>query len=81
MIREIAKCKVTISSAFRCREYNEKVGGKSGSIHMYEAAVDLVFDYLDEKVRIYEFLDKYWNGGLGWYEKHIHIDTSRRRRW
>ena len=70
-----------ISSGYRCRKHNKEVGGSENSAHLYECAVDLVFESDKSKLAAYKVLNKVWDGGLGLYNTHIHLDKMRRRRW
>ena len=70
---------VTITSAYRCPEYNKLCGGASQSWHMQGYAIDfVVMGVASYKVR--DLLIKWRNegtfkGGVGRYSTFTHVDT------
>lgn len=77
------KEQVIITSACRCKSYNELVGGSKASKHKLGIAADIVvlntepyhvYDYLNVK-----YFDRY---GIGKYEEFTHIDVrGNKARW
>lgn len=72
--REFVGHPITPSSAYRCDNHNEAVGGSVRSQHPKGRAIDLpvhdpkaLYDFLCEK-----YPDKY---GFGLYDTFVHIDT------
>ena len=71
--------KAVISSAYRCKEHNKKVGGSSGSNHVKGKAVDICFYKGDEKVPAKEVCCKaqdFGFKGIAYIDKwHVHLDN------
>ena len=67
---------IRINSAYRCPDYNRQIGGASNSQHTTGRAADLAGTHLAELAEKYFF-----DGGIGLYTNHIHVDTGPRRRW
>jgi uncharacterized protein YcbK (DUF882 family) len=67
---------VTITSAHRCAQHNDAVGGSKNSQHLRGRAADIVvFDVAPNKVQNYllrVYNDQY---GIGRYDHFTHIDT------
>lgn len=82
-IREHFNKPVTITSACRCYEYNEAIGGAYGSKHKQGIAADIVVkDIAPEQV--YNFVDNHMpdRGGIGLYESFTHVDVRQKKaRW
>lgn len=75
-----------VTSGYRTRPYNKRVGGVKGSQHLTASALDLC----SREFTPAQLADKYLelvhagvipDGGLGVYPGWIHIDTGRARRW
>jgi len=66
---------VHITSACRCDEHNEKVGGKPNSQHKLGRAADIIVNGIepDEVARFAESIMK--SGGVGRYSTFTHLDT------
>lgn len=71
---------VIINSAYRTPAYNEKVGGADRSMHVEGKAIDIQVSGKTPK-QVYDYFDKFWQGGLGLYKTFVHIDTGNKRRW
>lgn len=77
---------VTITSGYRCDEYNAKVGGGEYSQHLYGSAADIVVRNISAQ-EVYSFIDKTFPNsfGLGLYLTDggfVHIDVRpKRARW
>ncbi|MDJ1174954.1 D-Ala-D-Ala carboxypeptidase family metallohydrolase [Roseofilum capinflatum] len=73
-----------ITSWYRPPDINHRVGGVSNSRHIVGDAIDFYCDGLTGN-QIYWFLDPWWPGGLGRYQRYpyiAHIDArSYRARW
>lgn len=86
---------LSIRSAYRSPNHNDKVRGALNSMHLYGKALDIVIGDVDgsgkadmtDKRLVYEILDKQVignRGGLGFYPRTmiIHMDIrGRRARW
>lgn len=74
---------VHVTSGFRCRKYNAKVGGSNGSRHQYGDAADIVVEDTPSS-KVYAYIDKMYGDtlGLGLYKGHTHVDTREKKaRW
>ena len=71
---------IIITSAYRCEEHNENVGGSSTSTHMLGIAVDLWCEDFD---KLYELIVEYDpDFSIGRYDNFIHLDLRKEgRRW
>jgi len=74
---------VHITSAYRNKEYNKKIGGTSLSQHINGKAADIMVEnVLPKDVAIYLESLVENEGGIGLYPNFVHIDTrSKRARW
>lgn len=75
---------MTITSGFRCSEYNEKVGGVAGSAHTKGRAVDISLEGMSEENQIRlleEAIRHYPEIGIGVDKTFVHIDNTRSRLW
>ena len=86
-ILETIRCRyrkpVTVTSACRCDEHNENIGGSYGSKHKQGIAADIVVQDVEPAV-IYAYLDDMFpmNCGLGKYETFTHVDVREQKaRW
>lgn len=74
---------VTITSAYRSKEYNKKIGGVSNSQHVKGTAADIQVKDTDPK-KVAEFAESVMpnNGGIGLYSNFTHVDVRvNRSRW
>jgi len=73
-----------ITSWYRPPDINRRVGGVSNSRHIVGDAIDFYCDGLTGN-QIYWFLDPWWPGGLGRYQRYpyiVHVDArDYRARW
>lgn len=87
-VREHFKSPVTITSACRCKDHNEDVGGRAESKHLLGIAADIVvhgvdshdvYDFIDSNFRTHTNKDRY---GIGKYNDFTHIDVREKGvRW
>lgn len=73
-----------LTSAYRSEERNVEAGGAKGSLHMQGKAVDLVLPDMTNKEDILNFIQiasKNGVGGIGVYDRHIHLDNGSKRYW
>lgn len=75
--------KFTINSGYRSVAYNASVGGETNSMHITGCAMDVRMRGRNEEFRnrFIEFASQEGAGGIGTYDKFIHIDTGPRRIW
>lgn len=87
VLRNYIKMPVMINSAYRTKEYNEKIGGVKDSQHLLAKAADIVTKNLTARQlsRIIEQLieaGKMKEGGVGVYPGFVHYDIrGSRARW
>lgn len=66
---------VVINSGYRTPSHNKKVGGASGSQHLYGKAADIAVRGVNAH-RVYQEANKVFaNGGVGKYTTFTHVDT------
>jgi uncharacterized protein YcbK (DUF882 family) len=70
---------VVVTSGFRCAKRNKEVGGVDDSLHMTGQAVDFIVRGVSP-AKVAQYLADY-SGGLGLYERHVHIDSGVKKRW
>lgn len=73
-------CKFYITSGYRTKAHNKRVGGSIRSFHLKGKALDLVpkKGCQKGKYELFELATKYFNGVI-FYDDHIHIDIGNRR--
>ena len=73
---------VRINSGYRCPAHNKKVGGASGSQHLFGKAADIVIVGLPiaEQRKICEQF--FGDGGIGYAKTYTHVDVrGKKARW
>ena len=70
---------VVVTSGFRCDKRNKEVGGVEGSLHTTGQAVDFVVRGVSP-AKVAQYLHDF-DGGVGLYERHVHIDVGVKKRW
>lgn len=82
-IEKLFEIDIIVLSAFRCKEHNNKVGGKDRSYHLRGEAVDFTCGSLDVLDAIARNLEARWTGGYKYYRdrRFIHIDIGPHRTW
>lgn len=70
---------VVITSGFRCEKRNKEVGGEPNSLHLTGQAVDFVVLGVSP-AKVVQYLAEY-DGGVGEYTRHIHIDSGIKKRF
>lgn len=75
-----------ISSGFRCRSHNEKIGGAENSLHTLGMAADISCpDNLTalQMAEIAESIKVFREGGIGIYKSWLHVDVRKanKARW
>ncbi|MEM3554492.1 MAG: D-Ala-D-Ala carboxypeptidase family metallohydrolase [Candidatus Micrarchaeaceae archaeon] len=73
---------VIITSGYRCKEHNRKVGGEVGSYHLYGMAADICVPDFPVEILAKE-AEQVGFGGIGLYKDKvfIHVDIGPKRRW
>lgn len=83
-LRDYLGYPIIITSGYRCKKHNAKVGGVSNSQHMQGIAADIVVDGLttSELSRAANEIKAFRNGGIGTYSTWVHVDIRKKRaRW
>lgn len=80
LLRERMGEPMYLTSACRCPEHNEAVGGSTGSLHLTEAnkpckAVDVKATSSSYRYRLIHNAMELGFSGIGIYKAHIHLDT------
>lgn len=71
---------LTITSGFRCPSHNEEIGGATASLHVFGMAADVQCSGLSPK-QLADVADNCGAGGLGLYDRHLHVDVGKPRQW
>ena len=82
-IRHHFNAPVTITSAFRTKSHNKKVGGAKKSTHLVGIAADIMVKGVSPaKVAAYAETLMPEHGGIGQYKNFVHIDVRHEKaRW
>ena len=87
VLRDMYKRPINITSAYRSKKYNKKIGGVSNSTHTLGLAVDIQIKGIDYK-NLYNYIctlifdGLLLEGGVGLYDNFIHYDIrGSRARW
>ena len=78
-VRDLLGRPIIISSGYRTLAHNKEVGGAENSLHINGMAADISVPGMTPK-QLHDYL-KNWNGGLGLYKYHVHVDIGSKRRW
>lgn len=73
---------INISSAYRTPAYNKKVGGVSGSQHLYGLAADITIQDSSRLLEAAQYAEKIGFTGVGLddkYQKFLHVDTRAKK--
>jgi hypothetical protein len=71
---------IVVTSGYRCVEYNRRVGGVKGSLHICGMAADIQAADLDP-AQLAPLARGFGAGGVGLYPRHVHVDVGDKRRW
>ena len=72
---------INITSGYRCSKHNKEVGGIADSQHLKNNAVDFYVKNM-KPYDVYYYANKvFWDGGVGIYKTHIHVDVGKKQRW
>lgn len=77
-IRDYFGKPVTINSAYRCDEHNEKVGGANKSKHKYGQAADIKVSGV-KPLKVAQYAEFIGIKGIGQYSNFVHIDTRENK--
>lgn len=78
-LQEQFQREVVITSGYRCEKRNKEVGGVPGSLHTEGQAVDFIVRGVSP-AKVVQYLSDF-DGGVGEYERHVHIDLGLKKRW
>jgi uncharacterized protein YcbK (DUF882 family) len=78
-LQERFQREVVVTSGFRCEKRNKEVGGVPDSLHLNGQAVDFIVRGVSP-AKVVQYLSDY-DGGVGEYERHVHIDSGLKKRW
>jgi len=70
---------IRVTSGYRTQDQNESVGGVPGSYHTQGMAVDIATDGGISIQQLAQIALDLGAGGVGVYDKHVHVDIGRRR--
>lgn len=73
---------IIITSAYRTKSYNKKVGGVSDSQHLYGYAADITIRKTSELLKAAQYAEKIGFGGIGLdnkYQMFLHLDTRKNK--
>lgn len=72
---------IIITSGLRCQAHNAKVGGIKNSLHLTGDAIDFVVKGL-RPYEYYYLVEKLFSeGGIGYYNGFIHVDSGKKNRF
>lgn len=85
-VREDLGVPMNITSGYRCKTYNQRIGGVPNSAHTKGRALDISIVGMEEadQVRLLELAIKYDVRGVGVNDKKshfIHLDDTKPRLW
>lgn len=87
ILRDCLGESIIINSAYRCKDHNKKVGGKTNSSHLKGLATDITakgssVDLLNETIEHLIESGSLKQGGLGLYNTFVHYDIrGKKARW
>lgn len=68
---------IVVTSGFRCKKHNEKIGGSPNSMHMKGMAADIRVHNSNERFELVDAAIKAGFKRIGIYmNAHIHVDTK-----
>ena len=71
---------VIVTSGYRSPSRNTAVGGVVGSLHVSGRAADIKVAGVSPRT-VAEVARQCGFGGIGTYDRHVHVDTGPARRW
>lgn len=78
-LREALGKPLRVSSGYRCKTHNEKVGGVSNSKHLLGKAADIIISTSPVRYMVLREAIKLGFSGIGVYSNFIHLDTRDER--
>ncbi len=81
LMRDEVNAPIIINSGYRCPIHDVIVGGEGDGQHVHGRAADFIvvgFSINDARLLAEKY---FFDGGIGVYNNHIHVDTGRKRRW
>ena len=83
-LRDYLGYPIIVTSGYRCKKHNTKVGGVSNSQHMTGIAADIHVAEIStvELARAANEIPAFRDGGIGTYSTWVHVDIRKKRaRW
>ena len=77
--KNLKEIPIFITSGYRTKEHNKRVGGAERSLHLSGLAVDIQVDYDFE--RVIKLAKEIGFTGIGRYRNHLHLDLGEKRYW
>lgn len=75
-IQKEVKCPIVVTSGYRSKKHNKKVGGAKNSYHLTDRARDIKANCLSSR-ELGKICKKYANGVIV-YKHHVHIDNREK---
>ena len=83
-LRDVLERPVSITSGYRCYNYNRKVGGVANSYHCIGMAADIQVKDIN-LIELLAYAEEIDFSGIGFYEKkhflHLDVRPTQRTRW
>lgn len=68
---------LVITSGYRCKKYNQEVGGADGSAHIHGLAADISCNTNQLRYEIVRAAIHFGIHRIGIYKRHIHVDIAK----
>ena len=76
------RCEVRVTSTFRTKRHNRRVGGVWNSLHLKDEAIDFVLNSNSSWCRGEAIRLAYkYDVAIIMYEKHVHVDSRKYKCW
>ena len=76
------RCEVRVTSTFRTKRHNRRVGGVTNSLHLKDEAIDFVLKRDSSLCRGEAIRLAYkYDVAIIMYKKHVHVDSRRYKCW
>ena len=78
VLRDLCGFPLSISSGYRCKKHNEKIGGAKHSKHLNGVAFDVQKLSSSQRAIFFKNALNLGFSGIGVYEAHVHIDLREK---